>query len=394
MRSTATRSPLLRGPEAERALDIAERIFANARPLLGAIGAHESIGSYGGAAIVAEGLARAGRGGDGLVREVLRDALVFAPDRLGLYGGAAGLLVALDVVDPARASLAAVRERLRGALADSVANAPPVDFANMTAYDLISGVAGRAVALGTSVPAAGPAVRAYAERFADAVEERLAAPYDARAPINLGVSHGVPGILAALNFALPEERGPARRYVDLLLRMAHQVEGTYRWDAVWRPDEQPSARRAWCYQTVGVAAVLYDRARLDGDDGLRELAADALAAVLDERHDAEQSWDAALCHGRSGVAAVAWHFTGDERLVRHAAALARSVLDAYDPNRALGYRTLNLRDRVEEDRAEFLDAALGIAQFLIDAATAQERRWLPLLGLLPDEPPQQLEDHP
>jgi hypothetical protein len=60
------------------------------------------------------------------------------------------------------------------------------------------------------------------------------------------------------------------------------------------------------------------------------------------------------------------------------------VLGEYDPGRALGYRTLNLRERREEDRADFLDAALGIAQFLTDAATAQERRWLPLFGLLPD----------
>lgn len=384
MQTTATRTPLLSGAEAEHALDVAARVLAGARPLLGKAGAPESIGSYGGATIVADALARAGRGSEDQVRELLRQALVFAPDRLGLYNGAAGLRVALDVVDPARAALGAVRERLRGALADALANPWPIDLALPSSYDLVSGWAGQAIALGSEVPAAVlPAVRAYAERFAAAVDEKLAA-YDVLAPLNLGLSHGLPGILAALNFVLPNERALARRYVDLLLRMAHRVEGTYRWDAVWRPAEPPSARRAWCYQTVGVAAVLYDRARLDGDDALRALAADALAAVLDERHDAEQSWDAGLCHGRSGVAAIAWHFGDDERLVRHAAALARRVLGEYDPGRALGYRTLNLRERREEDRADFLDAALGIAQFLTDAATAQERRWLPLFGLLPD----------
>ncbi len=383
MQTTATRTPLLSGADAERALDIAERIFANSRPLLGKIGAPESIGSFGGAVIVADALARAGRGGEDQVRALLREALVFAPDRLGLYSGAAGLLVALGAVDPARASLGAVRARLRGALADALANPPPIDFSEVASYDLVSGVAGQAIGLRADVPAALPALRAYAERFADAVEAKLAA-YDVLAPLNLGLSHGMPGILAALNLALPAERGPARRYVDLLLRTGYRVEGAYRWDAVWRPAEPPSARRAWCYQTVGVAAVLYDRAQLDGDGALRALAADALAAVLDERHDTEQSWDAALCHGLSGVASIAWHFADDERLVRHAAALAQRVLAKYDPARALGYRTMNLVERREEDRVDFLDAALGIAQFLIDAATAQERRWLPLFGLLPD----------
>ncbi len=152
--------------------------------------------------------------------------------------------------------------------------------------------------------------------------------------------------------------------------MSHRVDGAHRWNAVWRPGEPPSARRAWCYQTVGVAAALYDRARLDGDDALRALAADAVAAVLDARYDGEQSWDAALCHGRSGVAAVAWHFADDERLVRHAARSRGRCSPSTTRALPLGYRTYNLRDRRHEDRADFLDAALGIAQFLIDAATA------------------------
>ncbi len=179
-------------------------------------------------------------------------------------------------------------------------------------------------------------MRAYAERFADAVDLRLAHP-DPAEVVNLGLAHGVPGMLAALNFALPDDRALARRYVDLLLATSHRVDGAHRWGAVWRADEPPSARRAWCYQTVGVAAVLYDRARLDGDGALRALAADAVAAVLEPRHDGEQSWDAALCHGRSGVAAIAWHFADDERLVEHAGALARRVLAEYDPSRPLGY---------------------------------------------------------
>jgi hypothetical protein len=114
--ATRTRAPLLNGADAARALEIAERIFNAAVPRLAAEpGAPESIARYGGAVLVAEALARAGRLGEDTVREVLREALVFAPDRLGLYDGAAGLLVAIEAVDPDGAStaLAAARERLR-----------------------------------------------------------------------------------------------------------------------------------------------------------------------------------------------------------------------------------------------------------------------------------------
>ena len=64
------------------------------------------------------------------MRELLRKALVFAPDRLGLYNGAAGLLVALDVVDPARAALGGgARTAARRARGRARESAPPFDFA-------------------------------------------------------------------------------------------------------------------------------------------------------------------------------------------------------------------------------------------------------------------------
>ncbi|HEV2739716.1 MAG TPA: lanthionine synthetase LanC family protein, partial [Candidatus Elarobacter sp.] len=188
-----------------------------------------------------------------------------------------------------------------------------------------------------------------------------------------------------LNAALPDDRALARRYAELLLARAHVAGGAHRWGSVWRAAERPSARRAWCYQTVGVAAVLDDRARLEGDDALRALATNALAGVLDDAEPELGRWDDALCHGRAGVATIAWRFAArGARFARHAERLARTVLDDFDERAPLGYRSYNLPAAREEDRAGFLDAALGVAQFLIDAATAQERRWLPLFGLLPD----------
>ncbi len=339
------RAPLLHGADAARALDVAERIYASAQPrLAGAVGPPESIGRYGGAALVAEALARAGRCSDDSVRLALRAALVFAPDRLGLFDGAGGLAMALDAVDREHASLPAVRAKLRDALTASLRDLTPGDPAQAWSFDLVGGPAGRAIAL----------------------------------------AHGVPGVLAALNLAAPGERELARRYVDLLLRCAHVVDGALRWGAVWRRRKRPPARRAWCYQTAGVAAVLADRARIDGDAALHALAANALAAVLDDPESEETWWDAALCHGRGGVASIVWRFADEARLVRHAERLARDVLEEFDERIPLGYRTGSARETRSHERVQFLDAALGIAQFLVDAATAQARRWLPLFGLVPD----------
>src|ERR1700681_1431814 len=205
------RRPLFDDVRAARALDRAQHIFTASLPLLAADrSAPESIGRYGGAALVAESLARAGGGDDATVRAVLREALVFAPDRLSLYDGAAGLLVVLDALDPQRASLAGVRARLHDAVDASVIGAPPGDPTDMLSFDLISGVAGRAIALGADASAeARGALRAFAHAFADTVEARLASDDENVAAVNLGLAHGVPGMLAALNAALPDDRAPA-----------------------------------------------------------------------------------------------------------------------------------------------------------------------------------------
>jgi Lanthionine synthetase C-like protein len=363
------RAPLLKRADAARALDAAQRLFESVLPLLAERpGAPEAIGRYGGAALVAESLVRAGRLGEETLHDVLREALVFAPDRLSLYDGAAGLLVVLDAVaaDGSSSALSAARTRLRDALAASLLEPSPPDFSDPRTYDLISGVAGRAVALGGEAPQTFLALRAFAQQLAAEAERRIASD-DPRfaATVNLGVSHGVPGMLAAINAALPDDGELADRYVRLLLACSHVVNGERRWDGVWRPTERPSPRRAWCYQTAGVATVLADRARLDGDDALHALAAGALRGVLDDPEP--DDGNAALCHGRSGVATLASRFPGDPYLMRHARRLARAVLD----------------DAHELARTSFLDGALGIAQFLIDAATGQERRWLRLFGLLP-----------
>ena len=379
------RAPLLHGAEAARALEIAQHVYAASFARLAQIaGPPESLARYGGAALVAESLVRAGAGDEAQLRTALREALVFAPDRLSLTDGAAALTVVIDAVDPERTSFGAVRARLRDALTASLRALPPGDPARSNSYDLLAGPAGRAAALGRTSGEPVEAFGAFANAFANTLEARLASADENVAAVNLSVSHGAAGILAALNLALPEDRAVASRYVELLLRCAHVVDGAHRWGAVWRRGEIPTARRAWCYQTAGIAAVVADRARIDGDAALHALAADALAALLDAPEPAATRADFGLCHGRSGIATLASRFAGDERLVRRAEQLAREVLDGYDPRAPLGYRLFNVRDGRLEDRAGFLDAALGIAQFLIDAATAQERRWLTLFGLLAD----------
>lgn len=368
---SAARAPLLRGEDAIHALACAERIAASPAALA-ANGPPESSERYGGAALLAEALARTGRGDRETVRARTRDALVLAPGRLSLLGGAGTLAVVLAALDPERAAFGTVRARLATELARSLHDPMSADPDEPRSYDLVHGAAGRAIALALASGEPVPAFARFAADFAGAIERRLAADGGARPP-NLGVSHGIAGVLAALNLALPADASLAAHYVELLLRCSHAVDGARRWGPLWRPSALPSARRAWCYQTVGIAAVIADRARIDRDGALYALASDALAAVLDDPAAvpaADAAQDAALCHGSAGVASIAWSFESDARIAPHAERLARAVL--------------SFASSAAHVPGGFLDGALGIAQFLTDAATGQDRRWLPLIGLLPD----------
>jgi lantibiotic biosynthesis protein len=382
------RRPLFVGDTAGRALDAASVILARGIARLDATEPFTpgSVDAYGGAALIADALARAGREPASGVENLLRHALAYRPDELSLYGGAAGLLVVLDAVDPQRA-LRRPRARLCDVLAASIRAQPPPDLADVSAYDLVYGLAGRALALGDREPGVLPELRAWCERFIGNVEERLASD----APdvvVNLGVSHGVPGVLAALNATLPADadRALARRYVDALLAASYDCgDGAARWDAMWHRDVVPPAACSWCYYTPGVAAVLYDRAVLDGDDALRATAVRSLVRVLEDNGDDWSGVGPSMCHGRAGVAVLAWHLAHeDERLAHAAQRLAHTVLAEYDERLPLGYRSYDHADGEGQHRTHFLDASFGIALFLADAATANARPWLPLLGLLPD----------
>lgn len=382
---TTGAAPLLGAADGERALAVAETVFARGLRWTQAHAewAPESIGMFGGCVLVAAALVRAGRAPAASLHDLVRSALVSSPERRGLYQGRAGLLVVLDTLDPEGSAFARPRAALRAAIAADVLQTRALDPGARDDYDLINGVAGKLIALREVPNDVAAHARELFAGFADRVEARLAAPEagPAQEPLDLGVAHGVPGVLAALNLALPGERAQARRYVELILASSHVRDGVRRWDSSWERARFPAPRRAWCYQTAGVAAVLHDRALLDGDEGLRALALDALEHTL---HEPEPPlWDEGLCHGRSGVALIYARLAG-ERFAQAARELAREVLNRYDDDAPFGYRPINLVLRAPEDRPQFLDAGLGIAMFLIEAARPSERRWLPLLGLLPD----------
>ena len=202
---------------------------------------------------------------------------------------------------------------------------------------------------------------------------------------NLGVAHGVPGIIAFL--AQAHAAGVADATVDSLLSGAldwllaqeRPAAGTARFGYDVTPGQPPSraTRPAWCYGDLGIAAAFACSARLVDDPRLEREATDLARAVA--RLD-PATWkipDAGLCHGAAGVGHLfnrIHQSTGDESARDAALFWIRCACDLHQPGRGYG----GFPARNGDDWAEtpgLLEGAVGVGLALLAASTAVEPAW-------------------
>lgn len=275
---------------------------------------------------------------------------VLHPTGVGLYRGGSGVSWAIRRL-PRHADdrLVAVADRIDLLLARRLEQQPWEGD-----YDLVSGLAGiGAYALeGRDTETGRDLLEAVIDHLAMlAVEvgpgvawytppERLPAWQAAQAPnglFNVGMAHGVPGVVALLGGAV--EAGVAAEVARSLLEGAvawilaqDDGERMPSWVALHK-GPQPGRNLAWCYGDPGVAAALAVAARATGEERWQRKAV-RLAVRSAEREPAgERIDDASLCHGAAGLAQVfsrLHEWTGEPRLE----AAAREWVD----------RTLAMRD--------------------------------------------------
>lgn len=128
---------------------------------------------------------------------------------------------------------------------------------------------------------------------------------------NLGVAHGMPGVIGFLAEArragIADPRIPrlAEGAVRWLLAQRLPAGGTSVFPSLVAPGEEPEpTRSAWCYGDPGIAAVLLSAARsFDRPDWAEE--ALALARLAARRPlDEVRAIDAGLCHGAAGLSHI------------------------------------------------------------------------------------------
>ncbi|MGH3252020.1 MAG: lanthionine synthetase C family protein [Trebonia sp.] len=253
----------------------------------------------------------------------------------GAHPAYAALLASLDehVNDLTALKLAAARERIdRG------------ELTRPSEYDLISGLTGlgayHLVRHGSAASGMTAAVLDYLVALAEPVcrhGESLPGWWSATSPagtpdpdwpgghLNLGMAHGIAGILALLSGAMRvgiQVEGHAKAVSELCATFDRYRQGSSAcpwWPAMislsehsqGRTSQERRARPSWCYGAPGQArAQQLAGLALDDHERMR-VAEHALAGcVLDQQVTALLA-DASLCHGWAGVVQTLWRATSD-----------------------------------------------------------------------------------
>lgn len=210
--------------------------------------------------------------------------------------------------------------------------------------------------------------------------------------VNLGLAHGLPGVLAAL--AVTWSAGyrhdglldTVRHVADYLVGTSVDDEWGRNWPRGVPLDESGDedrrhlhpARTAWCYGAPGVVSALLTASSALADDGLRAVAVDGFEAVL-RRVDAHggRLASATLCHGTAGVLALCARFARETGSVPARASLApltRHLLDQCDPGLPLGVQDLE-QPGVSLDSPALLTGSAGVALALWSATSSTRPPW-------------------
>lgn len=213
-----------------------------------------------------------------------------------------------------------------------------------------------------------------------------------RGLFNLGVAHGVPGVIGFLAMALSQGHAHARALLDSsiswLLSCRDPHENGSLFGTGFGRLEKPNpfgSRLTWCYGDLGIALVLLLAARLT-QDSILEAEAMVMVKACATRHTPEKGIiDGCICHGAFGNAHLfcrLFQATGDEACLTRAVDFYHMGLDMRrETLEAGGFLTYRPPQPGESTREPWialpglLEGSTGVGLALLAATTHVEPCW-------------------
>lgn len=274
-------------------------------------------------------------------------------------------------------------------------------------YDLISGLSGLGVYALERLPrpTAATMLERIVDRFAELAERRddgvawFTQPerlpdwqreLHPRGNYNLGVAHGLPGVLPVLAGACAAgvAADRARPLLDDAVRflLARRLEPGFGscFDTTYAPWEEPQpSRLAWCYGDPGIAAALLATARAVGEPAWEREALDIGLNAAARPEPQSLVRDAGLCHGAAGLGHLfnrLYQSTGEERFAEAARFwLERALGFQVRGEGVAGFRAWEVNQVTNEPgwrtEAGFLEGATGVGLALLGAISDVEPAW-------------------
>lgn len=331
------------------------------------------------------------------------EMLADAPMHEALYGGIAGVawaiehLAGADPDDDDDDPNAAIDEALAELLARGSWQGQ---------YDLISGLVGIAVYALERLPRAGAvrlveAICGHLDRLSESTDtgvtwytrpELVPGAQWQPAPdgyYNLGLAHGVPGVLAVLAKAaaagVAAERARALFDGGLSWVLAQRISGDARgcfpmWIDGSADDREPG-RLAWCYGDLGLSAALLAGGRAIGSARAEQAAVEVALAAAARPPEHAHVTDMGLCHGALGNAHIfnrLYQASGEARFLDAARSWVDRGLAMRRSDGVAGFPSFT-RDRDGTGHwladAGFLTGAAGAGLALVAACSHIEPSW-------------------
>ncbi|MBV9762785.1 MAG: lanthionine synthetase C family protein [Acidobacteriaceae bacterium] len=204
---------------------------------------------------------------------------------------------------------------------------------------------------------------------------------------NLGVAHGVPGVIFLLDRLEAHEIEPKRARVLLegavawLISREAPPDAYSRFSPFLSSSKLQASRLAWCYGDLGIAAVLLQTAGRTRHEGWISFARELIERCLCWPLNQAGVVDAPLCHGAVGVAHCfnrMYRLDGDDRCREAALRWIETALSMRKNGVRGGFVTMKGGPIVS---LTFLDGLIGLALGLLSAVSSIEPSWDRLLLL-------------
>ncbi|HKV13246.1 MAG TPA: lanthionine synthetase C family protein [Thermoanaerobaculia bacterium] len=204
---------------------------------------------------------------------------------------------------------------------------------------------------------------------------------------NLGLAHGVPGVIGFLGRACAAGREEVRPLLDgavswLLRQKLPEGAGSVFPYNVAPGIESVPARLAWCYGDLGVALSLLLAARAVGQEEWEREALAIGRACVARTFENSGAVDAGVCHGMGGNAHLFNRLaqaTGDPQFLEAARSWFARTLDQRRPGEGVGGYLMYVMDENNElawkEEPGFLTGSAGLGLALLGATTAVAPEW-------------------